>query len=442
MKTLFPGYFTPTEEEFTKLWSECLFGFDANVLLGLYRSTAETRQVFFSVLEKIADRIFLPHQAASEYLRNRLGVISNRSDSYGKIKGESERFAGFVESTVQEHSLPNGEEIARIAKEAAGKIGDLVGTAAEKEPDLLRSDDLLARIAEFFETKTSQPYPEPKLKEVFVEGARRYAQRIPPGYKDDKKSEPEKYGDLLIWLQLIDQAKLKNKPIIFVTGDAKEDWWLEHRSATLGPRPELRQEMANTAAVDFYMYTTPRFLEFAKQFLGLNFDTKKAESEFEKIEKQDKEATEQGTYRPMSYYFPQDAETSTQWNVGYSSTQPINFKWNVDAHDSFVPVPVDFESKNKYFALLPINGNVYRSQTGKWKCEIIGHPRSSENDRACYRLKFEAEDRSRDPRFLKLCISASGLQSDLDWRYRTAISRIISEWLDRNQTSGEIAYLP
>ncbi len=223
MKTLFPGYFTPTEEEFTKLWSESLFGFDANVLLGLYRSTTETQQVFFSVLEKIADRIFLPHQAASEYLKNRLGVISNRSDSYGKIKDESEKFAKLVETIVQEHSLADGEEIAKIGRQAADKMSALAGSAAEKEPDLLRADDLLGRIAGFFQTKTSQPYTEQRLKEIYTEGAQRYSQRIPPGYKDDKKTEPEKYGDLLIWFQLIDQAKLKNKPIMFVTGDAKED---------------------------------------------------------------------------------------------------------------------------------------------------------------------------------------------------------------------------
>lgn len=444
MRTLFPGYFTPTEEEFTRLWGDSLFGFDANVFLGLYRSTAETQQVFFSVLEKIADRIFLPHQAASEYLKNRLGVISNRSDSYGKITGESEKFANLVESIVQEHSLANGVEISTVAREAAKRVSDLAGAAAKKEPDLLRADDLLDAISGFFATKTSQPYPEPRLKEIYAEAPRRFAQRIPPGYKDDKKGDPEKYGDLLIWFQLIDQAKLKNKPMIFVTGDAKEDWWLQHRSATLGPRPELRQEMAETAGVDFYMYTTPRFLEFAKQFLGLNFDTKKAESEFEKIEKQDRQATEQGTFPALNYYanYPWNTDGEVPWG----GTQPISFKYNVGAPNPFmqyVPLPPeDSESKNKYFALLPLNGFVYGSRTGKWKCEIISHPTSSKSDRACYRLKFEPEDQSRDARFLNLSVSTLGLERDLDWRYKTAVNRIISEWLDRNQAPDEVACFP
>jgi hypothetical protein len=460
MRTIFPGYFTPTEEEFTKLWSDCLFGFDANVLLGLYRSTAETQKVFFSVLEKIADRIFLPHQAASEYLKNRLGVISNRSDSYGRITDESEKFAKLVESIGQEHSLADGEEIARVAREAADKIKVLAEAGAEKEPDLLRADDLLGRIARFFETKTSHPYPDPRLKEVYAEGAQRYAQRIPPGYKDDKKTEPERYGDLLIWFQLIDQARLMKKPVIFVTGDAKEDWWLEHHGATIGPRPELRQEMMAAAGVSFYMYTTPRFLEFAKQFLGLSFDTKRAESEFEKIEKQDKQATEQrGLPVSEDYpeYYPNYPTSADGWRAlypAYLGTQPTNFGYNfipynpnAGGYTSFVSSPVlvpeDSESKNKYFALLPLNGNVYRSRTGKWKCEIVNHPNSIENDRACYRLKFEPEDLGRGltSRVLDLCVSASRLERDIDWQYKAAINRAISRWLDLNQASGEIAFL-
>lgn len=207
MRKLFPGYFTPSDAEFKGLWSDSLFAFDANVLLGLYRSTAETQRVFFAVLEKKADRVFLPHQAASEYLRNRLRVISFRSDQYGRIRSETENLAKAVESIVHEHAILNGEEIADVARGAAEKIGDLVDTAAANEPDQLREDSVLVRVADLFETATGPPYCSARLKEIYAEGAQRYSLAIPPGYKDDKKGEPDKYGDLLIWLQLIDQAK-------------------------------------------------------------------------------------------------------------------------------------------------------------------------------------------------------------------------------------------
>ena len=467
MRNLFPGYFTPTEEEFPSLWSDCLFAFDANVLLGLYRSSPETQEVFFSVLEKISDRIFLPNQAANEYLRNRLNVISIRAESYGKIKAESEKFAKFVASTVQEHALPSREEIATIAEGAAESIRVLVEAASEGEPDLLRSDHLLNRVADFFENKTGPAYSHPRLKEIYDEGSRRYALGLPPGYKDDKKAEPDKYGDLLIWLQLIDQAKLTKRSLIFVTGDSKEDWWFQHKGGTFGPRPELRQEMMTSAGVSFYMYTTPRFLEFAKQFLNLKFDTKPAESEFAEIEKQDKEATARNAQHSTDYYMPYSTPSfrvGPPVSMGYLGMQPA-MKWDdlVDYYANeqtrqswgagYVAIPspgvqvtssphsaepVDYKAKNKYFALLPIHGVVYQSGTGKWKCEIVGHPSSGGNDLACYRLKFESQDYARDPRYLSLWVSLETLEKDLDWRYKSAVSKAISEWLASNQSSSEI----
>lgn len=441
MKTLFPGYFTPSESEFATLWSDSLFAFDANVLLGLYRSSAETQQVFFSVLDKIDDRIFLPHQAAREYLQRRLGVISIRADSYGKIRNESEKFAKLVDLVVQEHSLPNGKEMVTAAKDAANKILDLVEAAAKVEPDLLHTDGLLVRLAGLFGEKTGNPYDQSRLKEIHAEGAQRYAQGIPPGYKDEKKGEPDKYGDLTIWFQLIDQAKLTKKPIIFVTGDAKEDWWLQHRGETFGPRPELRQEMMLAAGVHFYMYTAPRFLEFAAQFLDLKLDTKKAESEFEKIEEQDKQTAARVTNAWVG-----EAVTFNSW-----FSEPVTYGrsagWEPDASTfvtgpSFKTVsPEEEAAKSKYSQLLPINGQVFNSSIGKWRCEIVGYPVSSGNDRACYRLKFESEGIIKTPRHLSLWVSVAALERDLDWQYKRAISRIISDWLSSNQTSAEVAFV-
>lgn len=85
----------------------------------------------------------------------------------------------------------------------------------------------------------------------------------------DKKLEPECYGDVVVWFQLIDYAKQENKPIVLVTDDGKEDWWQESHGKKYGPRPELRQEMFSRAQVSFYLYTGDQFLEHAEKFLDL-----------------------------------------------------------------------------------------------------------------------------------------------------------------------------
>src|SRR6266852_9420751 len=117
MRELFPGYFTPTEQEFADLWREATFAFDANVLLGLYRLTTESRQVFFDALQRLGDRIFLPNQAAQEYLRNRLEAISARLRSHEGIKADAVKVVQSLEARIQEHSLPKSKEIVEAAKQ-------------------------------------------------------------------------------------------------------------------------------------------------------------------------------------------------------------------------------------------------------------------------------------------------------------------------------------
>jgi hypothetical protein len=71
----FEGYFRPDDEYFRRIWRNATFAFDANALLKLYRYSDETRQQFFSVLDLIGDRVWLPHQVAFEFHSNRNSVI-------------------------------------------------------------------------------------------------------------------------------------------------------------------------------------------------------------------------------------------------------------------------------------------------------------------------------------------------------------------------------
>lgn len=63
MRELFPGYYRPTQEEFKQMWQECIFVFDANVLLNIYRYTAKTRGELLAIFEMLKERTWLPHQA-------------------------------------------------------------------------------------------------------------------------------------------------------------------------------------------------------------------------------------------------------------------------------------------------------------------------------------------------------------------------------------------
>jgi PIN like domain len=91
-----------------------------------------------------------------------------------------------------------------------------------------------------------------------------FKNKIPPGFMDVDKDEDERYGDLVLWVEIIEQAKSISKPIIFVTDDQKEDWWLRISGRTIGLRPELVAELWGATRQLFYMYSTDRFIEMAK----------------------------------------------------------------------------------------------------------------------------------------------------------------------------------
>ena len=63
MRDKFPGRLRPSSEDFQAILRECLFAVDANVLLNLYRYSAETQKAPEDALLSVADRLFLPHQA-------------------------------------------------------------------------------------------------------------------------------------------------------------------------------------------------------------------------------------------------------------------------------------------------------------------------------------------------------------------------------------------
>jgi PIN like domain len=61
--------------------------------------------------------------------------------------------------------------------------------------------------------------------------------------QDDGKEEPGKFGDLVMWNQLLDHAEQEGLPVILVTDENKEDWVRRIEGNTRGPRPGLIEEL-------------------------------------------------------------------------------------------------------------------------------------------------------------------------------------------------------
>ncbi len=272
MRDLFPGYYRPTSEQFHDLWKECTLAFDANTLLNVYRYTVDTRERFLGIVERLAERVWVPHQAALEYHERRLDVIFDQTELYAKIENELDETLKSLEKTLSErrrHPFIERSQMLGAITSSFQKIKDVLYETRSNHPNFLTHDELRERITNLFNGKVGQPYSEDNLEKIYKTGEARFKQQIPPGYKDSTKNGTRKYNDFVIWSQLLDFARTNKTPIVFVTDDTKEDWWLIHKGKTIGPRPELVQEMIKEASVTFYMYQVDQFMTYAQDFFSL-----------------------------------------------------------------------------------------------------------------------------------------------------------------------------
>lgn len=71
MREKFRGYYGLDGSEIDELWESALIVVDTNVLLGLYGQTPKTRQTMIDILQGEQDRLWIPHQVALEFQRNK-----------------------------------------------------------------------------------------------------------------------------------------------------------------------------------------------------------------------------------------------------------------------------------------------------------------------------------------------------------------------------------
>ena len=274
MKDLFPGHFKESQENLREAWDSCIFVFDANILLNLYRYSDSTRNEFLRLLEKIKDRVWLPHRAAEEYLNNRLSVIDQQEQSY--------------DSTIKsinslKSDLDNARQHPFVSRKTMGKVDSVFNALCEEllqnkevHTQRISNDEIKDAISQIFENRVGSSFDKGKLEQLIVDGEERYKQKIPPGFKDaTKSSESElftekcrKYGDLIVWKQVLERSSEVGKGVVLVTDDKKEDWWERFKGKTVGPRPELVKEFKDTTSNTFHMYQADRFLELARENLG------------------------------------------------------------------------------------------------------------------------------------------------------------------------------
>lgn len=263
MKSTFRGYYRPSDAEFTTLWKTCVFVLDANVLLNMYGYSSETRNQLLGLLRSIEQRLWVPHQFAREYQRNRAKSIAEQASSYATA--HAELLALLDQRLRVKHRHPF---VQRRSLSDLNRICAELEAGRREHERLFSSDPVFDAVSQMLAGRVgAAPTPE-ELSARCAEARTRYPSKIPPGYSDSKKPEPEAFGDYFGWTEILAFGRANNKPAILITDDQKEDWWhIFNRDRRLGPRPELVSEYWDACQQPFYMYTLEEFMRHAEHHL-------------------------------------------------------------------------------------------------------------------------------------------------------------------------------
>ncbi|MEV9651244.1 PIN-like domain-containing protein [Bacillus aerius] len=289
-------YFDKNDE---RIWKESIIVLDANVLLNLYRYTKETSDQILGLLKKYSDQLWIPHQVALEYHYNRKTVIMEQNGSYKKVCSAFNAIPNKVKDLLNQdlssYKKRHKEDVEEFIKVIEKVTEDQIKKLNENvvEYDLNKDDVIKTKITELYYNKVGEPYNEEQMKKLEKEADKRLNMEIPPGYKDYNKKTgnkfydgvviQNKYGDLILWKQLLDFAKNENTSIIFLTDEQKEDWWYKMKSKIIGPKVELLNEFTSLTKKEFHMFTSLGFVERHEN--DLNPDTvsevRKASEDYE-----------------------------------------------------------------------------------------------------------------------------------------------------------------
>ena len=290
--------FTIDDAKHARLWKNAIVVFDSSALLEMYFYSEKTKQVVIDeIFRKLQGRIYMPGQVNYEFLKNRSKVIMKPKGSYIGLEKDLTELAAkldkykasvneFKEKTKKEDKHPffdqqlfkdldqlqQQQEI--VLKTFNDQVKSIIKTRIDEIEKTVDNDILYNAIDTFFDVGNGFSFTE-QMK-IIEEGKLRYEFQIPPGYEDyakekkDKKEGTQIFGDLFIWKEIILQATEKKCSIIYISNDVKPDWCVKNGSNETyieHPRHELIKEIADAAGAEFWMYSTPQLLYYAKTYL-------------------------------------------------------------------------------------------------------------------------------------------------------------------------------
>lgn len=269
----FGSYHPPADDVWAAAYQAGLVVLDTNALLDLYRFSPQARQEYLDVLREVRERIFVPHQVALEFHRNRLSAVKQHRSDLDKTHADVTKLAGQLEEAINKLAKRNlSAEQLELARNSIATVRDLAASVIDDyrpTPQSMGSgnDPVIVELIELLDGRVALP-PDPEvLAKDQAEGSRRFKERIPPGFADSEK-EHGVNGDYLLWAEMKRLSATIPASVLLVTNDVtKGDWVFESGGVTIGAHQDLVAELKEETGQQFLISTVADFLRHAKKYL-------------------------------------------------------------------------------------------------------------------------------------------------------------------------------
>lgn len=290
---------------------------DTNVILNLYKFTPETISSLIDVFKENTEDFLILNQVYREYIRNIDKIREEEINRYLNLKEElckkiddtvgqvKKTFATYNKylipevSDIQNELLQSLSELQKANKQTLDKIGN--NHKQQSQCISKENDIVLGFVEQVRENRIQKEFTTLELMKIYEEGEIRYKYKIAPGFTDKNKSEKDKsgkdkglssseqrkYGDLVIWKEILRFIKGKKINLIFLQNERKSDWFESGKIAKV-----LLEEFEENTELgsQFFMMSFEKFIEEAQKFYSIPMNA------YAEVQKKSKELKEYQQY--------------------------------------------------------------------------------------------------------------------------------------------------
>lgn len=225
----FEEFFNKRSLDLSKTRDDTVIILDTNVLLDFYRNSSRTNKEILDTLRKVSRELWMPYQVMLEFFYNKTSVKYSMETEFEKaqkkIEDENESLKDSLQEVVSNLQLKSMDLIKKkktFLKIQSKKIEErkieLKKGLAEIKRAINSNDEYIEEFLKMVNKSIGESYGQDRINEIEENGRKRFEDKMPPGYMDNKKDEKryfrgvvyeKKFGDLIVWNQIIDYVESK-----------------------------------------------------------------------------------------------------------------------------------------------------------------------------------------------------------------------------------------